>query len=299
MFPVHVYQEGMELPKEGTYYVVAGNGTWLHKDTGIVKGLFPVENISSLPDLNVEAEYIGCNLPKIPMRMVWRIKKFFQEVVSKYRSEANTILYFNKDSNEFRVNVPQQKVSAGSVHYHKAALTHREDIAGFIPVGTIHSHCDFNAFHSSTDMGDEQYFDGLHCTFGHNQRDVFSISASIVVNGKRKLVDPTAYLEGVEQVEVDYYKFQPVTPELIREWSQGLDEWLQKVHVGYLHDAEREFYRGDQVTWVGDLKMVSFRSTCGDGPFSVDSVSPNGDMVTIGTKVGMAQFSSKLFKRIG
>ncbi len=42
MFPVYTYQEGMELPEEGNYYLVSGNGLWLHKDTGIVKAFIPV-----------------------------------------------------------------------------------------------------------------------------------------------------------------------------------------------------------------------------------------------------------------
>ncbi len=48
MFPVFLYQEGVELPTEGTYFVVAGNGNWLHKDTGIVKAFIPVDKISCL-----------------------------------------------------------------------------------------------------------------------------------------------------------------------------------------------------------------------------------------------------------
>jgi hypothetical protein len=67
----------MELPTEGTYYVVAGNGTWLHKDTGIVKAFVPVKDIPVLEDLDVNA-FVECALPKLPLKHVWRIKEFFR-----------------------------------------------------------------------------------------------------------------------------------------------------------------------------------------------------------------------------
>ena len=73
---------------------------------------------------------------------------------------------------------------------------------GYLRVGTIHSHCDFGAFHSGTDINDEADFDGLHVTFGHNNRDIFTISASIVVNNIRKSVEPMDFIEGVEKKEV-------------------------------------------------------------------------------------------------
>ena len=195
--PVYIYTEGLELPKDGDYYVVAGNGIWVHKDTGICRCFVPVKDIPFIADLNVSAE-ISVDLPKIPAQHVWTIKEFFKKVVAVHASEAEVTLYYRKDIQDFKIHVAEQTVSHSSVNYKREGNVHIPGIDGYLKVGTIHSHCDFGAFHSSTDVGDEEEFDGLHVTFGHNNKDVFSISASYVVNGYRTKIDPLDVLEGIE-----------------------------------------------------------------------------------------------------
>lgn len=302
MFPVYIYDEQLELPTEGNYFLVSGNGLWLHKDTGIVRAFVPVDNISVLQDLDAKG-YVQCGLPKLPAEHVWRIKTFFKKVVEKHRSEASTSLYFNKTTGEFRIHVPEQKVSHGGVNYKRQAMSHQPEMEGFLCVGTIHSHCDFGAFHSGTDIGDEEDFDGLHCTFGHNNLDEFSISASIVVNGFRVKVDPLSVLEGIEPAP-DFgdgrYRLPSLAPELEEQWSTGLEGWMENVRGmyfgGYGTWGVAKFFRGDKVKWAGDLSTVTFKTTCGDGPFEVDSAEDG--KITIVTKVGLAKFSDKLFERV-
>lgn len=298
VFPILVYREGLELPKEGTYFLVAGNGCWLHKDTGIVKAFVPVENISALPDFQAES-YVQCRLPKLPAKLVWQIKSLFKKVVGAYGSEAATSLYFNKETGEFRVHVPQQQVSHGGVNYRRTGHSHED---GFLCVGTIHSHADFTAFHSGTDVHDEENFDGLHVTFGHNNRDEFSISATIAVNGFRTLVDPLLVLEGIEVAGEDRYKLTEVSEETRQEWSSVLDEWFGCIVLMSLYGRwnfwssdDEEIRRGDKVSWVGDLSTVSFKTLCGEGPFEVDAVEDGH--LTIRTRVGLARFNEKLFKK--
>jgi hypothetical protein len=196
-FPVYIYYEGLVLPKEGDYFVVSGNGLWMHKDTGICKCFVPVKNISSLADLNATAE-IAIDLPKIPAQHVWTIKEFFKKVVAAHHSEAEVTLYYRKDTKDYKIHVAEQTVTHSSVNYKREGNVHIPGIEGYLKVGTIHSHCDFGAFHSGTDVEDEVEFDGLHVTFGHNDKDVFSISASYVVNGYRTKIDPLDVLEGIE-----------------------------------------------------------------------------------------------------
>ena len=295
MYPVLIYEENKPLPEDGTYFLVSGNGLWLHKDTGIVKGFVPVDNISCLDDLNADV-FVKCSLPHIPARLVWRIKTFFKQVVERYDAEANTILYYSKEKNDFRVHIPEQYVSKGGVQYKRAGLSSLDSMEDYLRVGTIHSHCDFGAFHSGTDIGDEMDFDGLHCTFGHNDRDDFTISASIVMNGKRSKVDPTSVLEGISHVDGEVYNL--TTAE--ESWIEGLDEWMGQVNG---HERRSWFNRnsnainaGDTVEWAGNLATVSFKGTCGEGPFTVKQVQ-NGK-VTIDAKFGLARFSEKLFKKV-
>lgn len=322
-FPVIIYEEGMELPTEGTYYLVSGNGLWLHKDTGIVKAFVPVDQISILQDLTPELAQpsVGCNLPKLPFKHVFKIKKFFQDVVRLHRSEAATILLYNRATRDFKVQITDQRVSHGGVNYRMLGLAHDEETKDYLRVGTIHSHCDFDAFHSGTDIGDEESFDGLHCTFGHNDRDQFSISASIVVNGYRVSVDPETVLEGIQHVGEENYgntggwglfsrsKSQDklfVLDEpaewLLKEWEEERDRWLSRVQsnrITFLRQPPPSdgMDCGAKVVWAGDLSQVQMRTVMGDGPFEV--VERDGDKITIKTKVGLAKMSIKLFNKEG
>lgn len=300
LFPVLVYEDGMDLPKEGTYFVVAGNGLWMHKDTGIVSAFVPVETVSVLDDFDAKA-MVSCNLPKVPTKFVWQIKKFFQEVVEKHRSEANVLLFYSREEEQYKLHVPEQVVSHAGVRYLRSGITQREGYESYLRVGTIHSHCDFGAFHSGVYIDDEEDFDGLHCTFGHNNKEEFTISASLVVNGHRVKVDPRKYLEGIEWLKQDVFQLLPVTSEQEFEWVQPIDMWFSRVRSGFYlpcdaKDADPGILAGDKVTWAGDLSSVSLKTMCGEGPFEVRGVED--DYLVIDTKVGLARFSEKLFNKV-
>lgn len=302
-YPVHIYHEGMELPEEGIYFLVAGNGIWLHKDMPTFRGFVPVDNISVLQDLNAK-DFIVCKLPKIPTRCVWRIKEFFRQVVDKHRAEACTVLYFNENNNDWRVHIPIQQVSHGGVQYRRVGITHLEGMEDYTPVGTIHSHCDFGAFHSGTDHSDEESFDGLHITFGHNDKDEFTISASYVLNGERFKLDPMDCLEGIEPVGQDRYRIVALEDGVKEEWTEGIDRWMLQVRGSY-NFWNRNFWgqdskvirKGDKVVWTSEMKQAQLKAVMGDGPFEV--VSNEGDKLSVITPVGLAKMSSKLFKKEG
>jgi hypothetical protein len=233
MYPVIVYEEGTVLPTEGTYYIVAGNGTFLQKNTGIVSCLTQVKDIPFLADVKNIAN-LRFNLPKVPAHLTWGIKELFKRVVKNYYSEANTMLYYNKATKEFQVRVPKQTVTHGGVEYDSLRTDIEENPdPAFLLVGTIHSHCDFAAFHSGTDVNDEADFDGLHVTFGHNHENVFTISACIVVNGKRQQVTPEDYLEGIAPVGDRGYYCLLGTPEYDEtqqtEWMSNIQSLTQAI----------------------------------------------------------------------
>lgn len=301
-FPVYIYDGSMTLPKEGTYFLVAGNGIWLHKDMANFRGFVPVDNISLLQDLNADDE-CESKLPRLPARHVWRIKHFFKEVVRIHRAEACTVLYYNRDKDDWKIHIPKQQVSHGGVNYKKVGVTHLEGMEGYLPVGTIHSHCDFGAFHSGTDVGDEEHWDGLHVTFGHNDKDDFTISATFVMNGHRFKVQPEEVLEGISKVNGDVYRLidSDHDPEH-HEWATGLDKWLGQVTSGcrgwgfggWGHKPPEPAYaKGDKVAWKGDA--IQMKQMIGDGPFEV--LSYQDGKLSIATNVGVARLSEKLFKK--
>lgn len=126
------------------------------------------------------------------------VMKYFQQIYDRDKTEAGVYLLYHQALNEWKVlPVVQVDCSGGSVNYlpptgifnddhkgreyKKAMEESPEAVAnqarvvenynrlyaeGWRIYGTIHSHCEMNAFHSGVDDADELDFDGLHITIG-------------------------------------------------------------------------------------------------------------------------------------
>ncbi|MDO8669561.1 MAG: hypothetical protein Q7K65_04685 [Candidatus Buchananbacteria bacterium] len=193
MFPVYVLEKGTKLPEEGTYYIVAGNGLFLRKDTGLIRATVAVEGISFLDKIDLSARLL---LPKLSQELIVRSLLFFRAVYKRFHGEAEVQIHYSSATQEYFIHCPKQKVSAAGVDYDS-----KERFEGFQLVGTIHSHCGFLAFHSSIDHNDEKYFDGLHITIGHVDQPYFTISCSMMVNGNRFTFEPEDAIIGIKKVE--------------------------------------------------------------------------------------------------
>ena len=194
MFPIYINDENMtELPSDNFCYIIAKDGIYLKKSTGLIESVVKVDRISFLKDLKSHADI---DIPKLPTKLVGNILGFFRDIYDEYKSEAVVLLYFNEKTGEFKVHAPMQVVSGGAADYKPENI---EGPAGFLLYGTIHSHANMGAFHSGTDIRDEENFDGLHITFGRMATEKFDIEASIAVNGHRVSVDPRDYLEGIDK----------------------------------------------------------------------------------------------------
>jgi proteasome lid subunit RPN8/RPN11 len=205
LFPIYTYEENDKLPESGTYYVIAKNGIFLHKDTGIVKGLVKVDRVPTLAELEPG---IAMNLPKIPGEILYQALMFFRRVWYQYKGEAEVNILYRKADKKYKLVARKQEVSGGGVNY-SPRVDGQEDPAelefyseqrrqGWLRVGTIHSHCDFGAFHSGTDTHDEAHQDGVHITCGHVNRKYFSMVASLVCNDNRFPVDPEEVILNIE-----------------------------------------------------------------------------------------------------
>lgn len=213
MIPVYTNQ-GQELPADELYYLIGSNGVFIHK-VGLVESLIPVKNIPFLGEIS---PIVNLNFPKIPKNLVLKIAKFFKEVVDRYRTEANVLLYAHPTTKEIKIVVPFQEVGREYVVYSRKLTSNEEtELCDFLCVGTIHSHCNFAAFHSHVDSDDEQHFDGLHVTFGDNDKETITIAASAVSGGYRRILAPTDVLEGIESFGAGY-KLDGVCDENIEEW---------------------------------------------------------------------------------
>lgn len=193
MIPVYILKEGVRLPEEGTYYVVARGGIFLRKDGGLVQATVRVKGIPFLEELTPTA---NLRLPKLPPELVVRTLLFFRRVYQQHTSEAAVLLHYAVAEQAYWLHCPRQQVSSGSVVY-----SADERINGYQLVGSIHSHASMAAFHSGLDSRDEQHFDGLHITIGRMDQPYFTMSCSSVVNGQRFYLAPDSVVAGIREVD--------------------------------------------------------------------------------------------------
>ena len=197
LFPVYLYEADLDLSElKGTYYLVTSKGIYMHKETKAGNALVPVEGI---PWLEAPSMEFQLKLPKIPGRIIAQAYNFFKKVYEKYDSESYVTLYFSQASNQYRLWCPKQTVSHGSVNYDRTDQPAFNDrsVNDWQACGTIHSHCNFSAFHSGTDTGDEASFDGIHITIGHVNRAQFSMCSAIAINAVRETLEPENCCAGV------------------------------------------------------------------------------------------------------
>jgi len=212
MFKIVVADGKQELPDDDIYYIVAKEGIFIKKKLGIMDSVSPVKNISILKSVQATAKM---NIEKIPSISIAKVSNFFRAVQKEHRSEAIVLLFYNEKTKKYKLFPPAQKVSPASIEYNRAVV-----IDGWTMIGDIHSHSSMSAFHSGTDQGDEESFDGLHITFGNMNSDLISISASIVSNGNRVIVKPEEYMKGIElKEEIDEVEQIPTTR--VYRWING------------------------------------------------------------------------------
>lgn len=144
-----------------------------------------------------------------------------QELQKEYKdiAEVDGTGMKNIDHSEcgFVVACPKQKVTGASVNYGEEHTGERiSDIVKeiraadpmveecgddyshqYMHVCSIHSHPDFNAYHSGVDDRDEFVWDGLHLTIGGVMKEDFEISASLTLQGSRFMLDPLDCVGGV------------------------------------------------------------------------------------------------------
>lgn len=175
-----------EMPDDDILYIVCKEGVYLKKNLGIMESITPVTNISILQTVEMMAKM---HIKPIPAYQFAQVESFFREIYREHRSEAIVLLFYHEERKVYKIVPPHQKVNGGSVDYNRAIT-----IEGFTMIGDIHSHANMSAFHSSVDDKDEESFDGLHITIGNCGSENVSLSASIVSNGKRFMVEPSDYV---------------------------------------------------------------------------------------------------------
>lgn len=211
MFPIHVNDGTTPIPEDDICYIVAKEGIFLKKKMGIMESIAPVENISILESVTSMARM---NIKKIPGGQVAKVIAFFREVYKEYNGEAIILLFYDTEKRIYKIVPPHQKVTSATCDYNKGIT-----IEGMQMIGTIHSHANMSAFHSGTDDTDEEHFDGLHITIGNMCDEDVSITASIVVNGYRFVIQPEDYIERLTKMaDID---------ETVKKPTRRMFKWVE------------------------------------------------------------------------
>jgi hypothetical protein len=253
LFPVYLYEEGFELPTEGQYYVVTSEGVFFRKETKVGSGFVPVKGI---PWLEKPPTKLTAKMNPIPGLIIGQALRFFRRVFFRDGAESYVTLMYSPKLKQYKLWCPTQSVSRGGVSYDR---TDQPDFESrrrdeWQMVGTIHSHCDFSAFHSGTDTHDESTFDGVHITLGHVNRDDFSAVSSIALSNVRESLLPEETCLGLVRLDKPYqistrkgFVYDPAghyNLDLSPEDQEALDQFEETVIVPeWLPKVSKQTYR--------------------------------------------------------
>ena len=186
MIPIHIKTETFSEPDGALYYLVAAEGVYLVKRTGLYRSITRADRIVGPQS---QAPALELDLPKIPRELMERVYGFFDAVYQKWQGEAIVLLFYDPDRRDFRVGVPRQTVrrfwyadgwiTEGHVEYD--AMPRPE---GYLKIGDIHSHGKQSAFFSAVDDHDDQE-DGLRIVIGRLELEPPDVCASFVASGYR------------------------------------------------------------------------------------------------------------------
>lgn len=179
-----------DVPKpKMPFYLVSREGIYLRKWATLGTGTI---RLNTMPD-NVVGKignyngFFSWDAPPVPAILCAQIVDFFRRIWDKHRAEAEVILTARVESVEgratvkdWRVFIPTQRVSGGGV---ESVFEPTHIARNHLIVGSMHSHCNFSAFHSGIDEADAKGMDGLHITIGHVDKTVPQYAAMVSING--------------------------------------------------------------------------------------------------------------------
>lgn len=262
-------KEGWEgLPDTpNPYHFVAGDGMFLHRKGLVGRGVVRLDRIpNSFKMFGDEVGGFDWTADPIPAKLMGQIVNFFERIYDRQHTEAAVILVMHSQTREWRVFVPTQMLSHGGVNY----VFDPEHIKSpWVIVGSIHSHCDFGAGHSSTDTGDAEGFDGVHGTIGHIKRDIPEIVFMASMNKKNFHFGKDSFPALFDFSEVKQH-------EAPKWWDRYCEDTVNKVKpVGF--DLFAKFKKPSVVKPVTTITKVEPKSplTTGFRPHPQQRPNPN------------------------
>lgn len=184
-------------------YVFGKGGYYIYRKNNLYNAVVSTKECEMFGDVK-EAHQLTVH--KIPYELFRRVVTFFADVYKKHKSEVAVLLYYNFETKEWIWTIPNQTVSAASVHYDEAkgrTIIGMDGNAvetmpeGYSIMGSIHSHASMGAFHSGTDTNDEFKFDGIHITIGSFQDASQTFSARWMISSREVKAEMADIIQGM------------------------------------------------------------------------------------------------------
>jgi hypothetical protein len=274
---LHIPENGAQPPYEEVPYYYASEKGWM-TNMPTIFGVGQTLLKGKPPGLPKSSNGFQLNDRKFPEHLMMQAHSFFKAVWNKQQTESSLYILYNRETDEFRLWAPEQYVTMVAVNHRLGKVPN-----GWAPTGTIHSHCNFSAFHSGTDQHDMEGMPGLHITLGHvdhetpesalalslgdNQFDVEYediIGDSADVQNIDELVHhPTHWMGFVKTgpapwndgVKTTYRK----APSIVAPWSQHKHPQTSMVPTGMSRQIQQNWDQqawGNEDDWGDYLGMV-------------------------------------------
>lgn len=145
-----------------------------------------VEANVTIVEIN-EAELFTWKKAKIPYFLWEQIVSFMKWSQKEFKSEAHCSLFYNLAEDRWDAWAFPQETNGMTVKLLPDDPLYKEQRqrfkAGWILAGSVHHHCEANAFQSGTDSGDECSKDGVHVTVGKTSSNMVDLHVRKTLEG--------------------------------------------------------------------------------------------------------------------
>ena len=257
-------------PLKKSTWIMAADGTYniINNNVFTASFLMSEHQIPGLPKGDEwELFQFQFKLPKIPYKMFERLIAFYRHIHNKYKSEVFVAIYFDVTEQEWKFEIPKQKVSGGLVEWDTKVTSKFDDKNKIFALETHSHHTMFGHF-SSTDDADQQLPERIHLVIGHimddeveftlrvkNKESIIELDLDMVFDGKPDLVfddtfdDFPEWNDNVKKkdskafnVNTEFDKFGATSSNYVEDnysypWSEDFDTAVNSGNKGINYDS--------------------------------------------------------------
>ena len=211
--------------RERLFYLLTRDGLYRCRQNEFFRSCVKADSGPS--ELEVQKPFFEPRFPKIPAALIEQAVGFFTKIADLHGSEAAALFVWDRSEDQVHLIIPNQTATmsgAGSGYRYPIGVHY--DSPGELPgdwvvFGDIHSHVDYAAYASHTDVKDELHSAGLHIVVGRIRREPPELHVEAVVDGERFVLAPDDVFSGyanrrmtfpeqwIERVEIEEYKPAP------------------------------------------------------------------------------------------